>query len=188
MDAPLWAGSALTLPWTRSVPLLVFNVIAFYLCWFACVVGAAQGVPWAGPLAVALFLALQWSLGGLTPHQRRVVLASMVIGFGLDSALAAWGWYRFLTNPPGVWWSPAWMVALWANFALALPVALAWLRRRLLLSALLGAVAGPISYLAGERLGAIVLSPGALWVLALMWALVLPFLVWLTHLRQELDQ
>jgi hypothetical protein len=36
------------------------NFIAFQVCWFACVLGAAKGMEWIGPLSVALFLA--WSL------------------------------------------------------------------------------------------------------------------------------
>ena len=32
-------------------PLVSF--VAFQVCWFACVGGAARGLPWLGPLAVA---------------------------------------------------------------------------------------------------------------------------------------
>ncbi len=160
---------------------VLFNVLAFYVCWLACVVGAAQGYPWVGPLCVAVFLFVQWRLKLLTRHHRQLILISMILGFLVDSSLSYGSWYRFLTNPPGVVWAPAWMVALWANFALALPVSLAWLRGRWLASALLGGIGGPLSYLAGERLGAISLADGALWLLAIVWALVTPGLVWLTH-------
>ncbi len=161
--------------------LVLFNVVAFYVCWLACVLGAARGYPWLGPLAVALFLAVQWWWGFVGRTHRRLILLAMVLGFLLDSCLSALGWYQFLTNPAGAWWAPAWMVALWANFALALPISMSWLRGRLLASAGLGALGGPISYLAGERLGAILLADGALWLLAVVWALVVPLLVWLNH-------
>ena len=36
------------------------NFVGFQLCWFACVLGAARGHEWLGPLSVARFLG--WAL------------------------------------------------------------------------------------------------------------------------------
>ncbi len=164
--------------------MLIFNIVAFYVCWMACVIGAAQGYGWLGPVAVALFLAAQWRMGAVSAAHRRLLVVCMVLGFALDSALSAGGWYRFLTQPAEVWWAPPWMVALWANFGLALPVSMAWLQGRWWAAALLGGLGGPLSYLAGERLGAISLEEGALWLLAVVWAAVVPLLVWLLPARE----
>jgi len=45
------------------------SAVAFYLCWFACVGGAARGVPWLGPLAVALYAAAYLRTIPSGPHE-----------------------------------------------------------------------------------------------------------------------
>ena len=60
-----------------------------------------------------------------------------------------------------------------------LAVSLRWLQRRLVLAGVLGAIAAPLAYLAGARLGALTLPKGhsALWAQAAGWALLLPALL-----------
>jgi hypothetical protein len=56
-------------------------------------------------------------------------------------------------------------------------LSLEWLSGRYALAAVLGAVAGPLSYLGGERLGAITVeSPLAI---GIEWAIATPLLVYL---------
>ncbi len=101
-----------------------------------------------------------------------------VVGLVLDSALSASGVFTFLTNQPGVWVSPPWMVSLWMNFAATLGSSLGWLQGRPLLAALFGGLGGPLSYWAGARLGAIELAGWpSLAVLAVVWAVATPWLV-----------
>jgi hypothetical protein len=56
-----------------------------------------------------------------------------------------------------------------------------WMRGRPVLTVLMGAVGGPLSYLAGEKLGAIELTQPvqALAALAVAWAIAMPLLMWL---------
>ena len=54
--------------------------------------------------------------------------------------------------------APAWILALWALFAIALREPLRWLHGRWPLAALLGALGGPLSYAGAERLGACTLN------------------------------
>lgn len=73
------------------------------------------------------------------------------------------------------------MLALSGNFVLALD-ALHWLAHRPALAVAVGAVGGPLAYLAGARLGAVTLRPteaGALVAIALEWAVALPLLLFL---------
>jgi hypothetical protein len=73
------------------------------------------------------------------------------------------------------------MVALWAAFAMTLGSSLGWLSRRYHAAAVLGAAAGPLSYAAGARLGAVELAGDlrfAVVVLAVSWGFSLPLLVW----------
>jgi hypothetical protein len=76
---------------------------------------------------------------------------------------------------------PLWLVVLWLLFSGTLFHSLAFLQQRLLLAAILGAAAGPLSYLAGMRLGAATSTHDA-WTVALAmapaWALLLPALAY----------
>ncbi|HPB74378.1 MAG TPA: DUF2878 domain-containing protein [Chromatiaceae bacterium] len=69
---------------------------------------------------------------------------------------------------------PAWMLALWANFATTLNLSLAGLQTRPGLAAVLGLVGGPLAYWGGAGLGAMtfVAPLPALITLALGWALL----------------
>ena len=68
---------------------------------------------------------------------------------------------------------------MWAVFSTTLNSSLKWLKGRLGLALGLGAVFGPLAYLAGEELGAIRLEAPmlAIIVLAAIWAVSLPLLV-----------
>jgi hypothetical protein len=155
------------------------NVALFQAGWLACVLGAANGVPAIAPLVAAAVVARHaWT----SPAPRReLALAGLACAIGavFDSALAASGLilYREGTVVNGA--APYWIVALWALFATTLNRSLAWLHGRYALAAALGAVAGPLSYWAGARLGALELvQPAAAFVaLAVGWAALLPGLM-----------
>jgi hypothetical protein len=161
------------------------GVVAFYLCWFACVGGAARGLPWLGPLAVAAYAAACLRTipsGPARTRQAWLLAAAGVVGYAADSVLVLSG---VLTFPPHAVLgrpSTAWMVALWVLQAAVLNGALSWMRGRFALAAVVGAIGGPPAYLAGERMGAAMLGPTqpvALAAIAVEWALAMPLLVWM---------
>jgi hypothetical protein len=159
------------------------SFVAFYLCWFACVGGAARGVPWLGPIAVALYAGLYLRTipsGAARRRQARLLGAAGAVGYAADSVLVLGG---VLTFPPHAvlgWPSTAWMVALWVLQAAVLGGAMSWMRGRVALAAVVGAIGGPLAYFAGERMGAAALGPthpAALAAIAVEWALAMPLLV-----------
>lgn len=70
---------------------------------------------------------------------------------------------------------------LWLGFASTLNVSLRWMHGRYWIGVLFGAVGGPLSYLAAEKLGAIsMLQPqGLLITLAAGWAVMMPAMLWI---------
>jgi hypothetical protein len=60
---------------------------------------------------------------------------------------------------------------------------MAWLRSRWVLASLMGAVFGPLAFIAGENLGAVQFIDRhlALLSLALGWALLMPLLLWIAE-------
>lgn len=163
----------------RRIAVAAGGVVLFQLVWFAAVAGAGAGRVWIGPLAVAALLVFA---AARLPVERRARVAGAAaalaaIGFVVDSAVQGAGLLRFAGAADGPW-APPWIVAMWAQLAVALP-ALAPLARRVWLAAPLGAVGGPLAYAAGVDLGAaeVTASPAATYLaLAAVWALAVPLL------------
>jgi len=167
------------LPLRTALLTLVANVALFQAGWLACVLGAAHGMPWAG-IAVATAVIAWHAAHARRPAQELKLVALAVLAGALcDSALAASGWIAFAPDAAAAVLAPWWILAMWALFATTLNVSLAWLRSRLPLAGLLGAMSGPLAYWGGARLGALELRQpaAALGGLALVWAVVLPGLL-----------
>jgi len=161
----------------------VTNFMAFQLGWLACVVGAAQGAPWLGP-AVALGVVGMHLIAVTRPRREGLLLGSAaLLGLVLDSMLSATGLLIYANGQFIAGLAPYWILAMWPLFATTLNISLRWLHRRFWLASLLGAVGGPLSYLAGARLGAVTFGAGhnTTLVLAVAWSAALPFLVWLAR-------
>ena len=96
-----------------------------------------------------------------------------------DSVLVAAGW---VTYPSGLFsdlLAPYWIVTMWMLFGTTLNLSMRWLKGRPLLAALLGAIGGPASYVAGQKLGGIVFLEfvPAIIALAIGWAVFMPILM-----------
>jgi len=157
----------------------LLNFAAFQLGWFACVLGAANGQPWVGLPVVGLAIALHLLLAERPALEARLILVAMATGLVADSLLASSGWLRYASPAPAAALAPYWILAMWALFATTLNVSMKWLKGNPGLAALLGAACGPLSYMAGQRLGALEFvdfQAGTL-ALAVTWALAMPFLM-----------
>jgi hypothetical protein len=160
---------------------LAINFIAFQLGWFSCVLAAAKGMPWLGPLVVLAVVLLHLKLVAKPFAELKLIGVAMALGLVTDSLLLSSGW---LAYAGGSWISglaPYWIIAMWALFATTLNVSMGWLRGRYLLAAIMGGIGGPLSYLAGEKLGAMTMSEPTLAIaaLALAWSVAMPALMWL---------
>jgi len=159
------------------------NVVVFEAAWFAAILGAAHGAPAWGTAAVVA--AIAWHVAISARPRAELALAGLlcVIGGVAESLVVAQGHVVYPSGQPVAWLAPYWLVALWAEFAIALNVTLRWLKHRPLLAALLGAVAGPLSFVGGVRLGGarFVDTVPALITLAVMWGLLMPLVMALSN-------
>jgi hypothetical protein len=165
---------------------ILLNAIIFQAGWFATVLGAANGFPWLGPVAALTVAGIHLWLSRRPADEARLLLVAMAVGLTADSLLLATGWIDY---PNGQWapgFAPYWIVTLWALFASTLNVSLRWLHGRDGLAVLFGAVGGPLSYVAGAKLGAMtfVETVPALIALAVGWGVAMPAL---TRLAARLD-
>lgn len=156
--------------------LLVINVAAFQVTWFACVLGAAHGLEWVGPIVAlgAMLLHLRLSPDRTLPHWWIPGLG--LLGFLADSLLSAAGLLDFGIHLLRPWPCPLWIFGLWLGFATTLNSSLGWLGSRLPLAALLGLLLGPLAYYAAAELGAVKLfgPEAALLAVGIEWAVLLP--------------
>jgi hypothetical protein len=162
---------------------VIVNFVAFQIGWFACVLGGANGWSWTGTAVGAAIVAGHVVTAPRPSAELKLAVLAVLIGALWDSSLAALGWISYASGTlfPGT--APNWILALWALFATTLNVSFRWLKGRWLLAAILGAVAGPLSYWAGVRLGALVFAEPVQAVLALAigWAILMPALLALTR-------
>lgn len=166
--------------------LLWANLIWTQAAWFAAVLGAAHGRPVLGSLPV--LAGLGWHLATVRRPgpELRLVLCATLLGTLADAVPVQLGAVAYAHGQWSAALPPFWLSGLWAAFATSLNLTLRWLHGRPWLAALLGAVAGPLAFSSGVRLGGaqFVDAPLALGWLALEWALLLPLLCWL---GQRLD-
>ena len=162
--------------------IYVLNFVAFQIGWFSSVYGGAQQMPWIGPVAVAGALWLHFKLAQRPSAELILVLCCALIGCVFDSALVAMGWVQYSSGLFSDSAAPYWIITMWMLFATTLNVSMRWLRGRQWLAAFFGLIGGPVTYLAGQKLGGIILvdQTAALLALGLGWAAMMPVLLWLS--------
>jgi hypothetical protein len=142
------------------------NQAAWWWC-VLCVRAGHAGLALFGPAAyVGVHAALR-------PSGKATIAAlgatAAAIGFVADSMLVRTGYLGF---PGGRGpWTAAFMVALWGAFGVSLTASMRFLGERpAWVAAAVGALAGPVAYASGERLGVLVLAPHAWVAVAVVWA------------------
>jgi len=171
---------------TAGLQRSVINFALMQAGWFACVLGAAHGLPWFGTGATLAIVAWHAARAVRPAEELKLIALVTLAGGSFDSALTAAGWVAFPNGQLAPWLAPHWIFALWALFATGLNVSLAWLKGRWWLAAAIGAAASPLSYWAGVRLGAATFVEPLLMfpALALGWAVILPAIL---RLAQRYD-
>mgnify|MGYP001812575536 FL=1 len=161
---------------------LLINFIAFQAGWFICVLGAANGYPLAGPIAVLGAVSLHLLMAHQASKELVLIVIAAMIGAVFDTLLLQTGWLSYANGMLWAGTAPYWIVAMWLLFATTLNVSLRWLRRSYLAAAVLGLVGGPLSYYGGAKLGGLVFldMTAALTMLAVGWAIIMPALIWLS--------
>jgi hypothetical protein len=163
---------------------LLINALGFQLAWWALVAGVAPGLEAAALALCAVLAAAHVRYMSASPRREAALaIAALLVGICVDTVLQATGFITFHGASLGPL-SPFWLWMLWALFGLTLDASMAFLKRRhWALSALLGGVFGPLSYLAGAKMGAadLAATPLNFAVLAGAWVIALPLLVGLAR-------
>ncbi len=159
----------------------LINFVLFQLAWFAGILGAAHHQALWGILAIVLCLAVHvWLLPKMNRREEHVLmLKCFLLGTLIDTVLMQAGIMVYASPNPVSFLSPLWMSLLWVALAVTLNHSLAWLKNKYGLSAILGSITGPLSYLAGVRLGAGSMPDeiNSLVALSIVWALSMPLMM-----------
>jgi hypothetical protein len=127
------------------------NAVAFQALWFGCVLGAGGH----GLTALAIGAALPIVALSLWSDSRRLdwQLAGICVAAGmlLDNL---WVFLDIFDYPDSLH-APLWIGVLWLGFGLTINHSLAWFRDKRLLGPLIVGACAPITYLAGQRFGAV---------------------------------
>jgi len=159
---------------------ILVNITLYQAGWFAMVLGAARGWPWAGAGVGLVLLAVHLVLVRERKPELQTIVGVGILGTLIDSAQAFAGVFVFESGYWSYWVVPFWLTVMWMQFATLFHFALRWLSGRYLLSAVLGAVGGPAAFWTGERLGGVIFPMGtrhSLLFLAAVWFAALPFTI-----------
>lgn len=163
----------------------LINFILFQLAWFAGILGAAHEAPLIGVFII--LVCVLFHLWRLPKGERRLEFVFMwqcfFLGTLIDTCLMHAGIMVYASPNPISFLSPLWMSLLWVALAITINHSLSWLKNRYLLSMALGAIAGPLSYLAGVRMGAGAMPHEvlSLSILAIVWAFAMPLILFLSR-------
>ena len=169
---------------------IVINIVLFQVGWFACVLTAAINQPLVGAI-ISLFIIVTHILISKQYEQEiRIIVIAMVIGLIWDSLIVSAGWITYTSGMLSEFMAPYWIVLMWALFATTLNFSLSWMKAKLLLAAVFGAVAGPLAYYAGVKLGAVQFTNevNALVALSIGWAVFTPLLLKLSTNKPQQDK
>lgn len=162
----------------------LINLLLFQLVWFATVLGVAAGSVWFGAAALGAFIVTNQFLSLSPKTDLKLMGVAVLIGLLIETFMLRVGLLDYVAIAYATPIAPLWILFLWGAFALTLNGCLRWMQGRYSLAAALGAMGGPASYFGGIKIGAATTSVSLAAVLgfvAVVYALVTPFLLWLAR-------
>lgn len=157
---------------------VIINYVLYEIAWFASVLGAANNMPWLGVQVIAAILI--WHLINANSAGSEIILLIITLSIGglFDQMLLSTGLISYEAHGWGNNIVPAWILTVWAGFVTLLNVGLRWMRGKMLVAVIFGAIGGPLAYTAAAALGAVHLNNGflSLIVLSVGWSILTPLL------------
>jgi hypothetical protein len=162
---------------------LLVNFIGFQVGWFACVLGAANDKELLGMIITLGIVIYHVVAQADSMNELKLVLAAVAIGLLWETWVLNLNILRYPSHPEALFWAPTWLIMMWALFATTINLSMGWLKGRWVLAVLMGAIFGPLAFVAGEKLGAVVFLDSTLSMitLAIGWGLLMPLLLWLAE-------
>lgn len=164
----------------RNIQIQRFiNALGFQVGWFVCIASVKYDQEILALFFCGLLVGLHFLFSLARSMDLKLSFIVFLIGLVVDSTLqyvSVISFYGWALGPL----SPFWLWMIWVMFALTLNSSLSFLQNKhVFLSAIAGLIFGPLSYLAGVKLGAAGFDNTLphLVTIGLIWMLVLPALV-----------
>jgi hypothetical protein len=167
----------------------LINFIGFQIGWFACVLSAAYQREPLGMIIALSIIVFHIVSQPNAFHEIWLILAAVIIGLIWETWVLNLNVLYYPSHSEASFWAPYWLLVMWALFATTINLSMGWLKGRWVLAVLMGAVFGPLAFVAGEKLNAVVFLDQTLSILALSigWGLLLPLLLWLANRINNID-
>ena len=153
---------------------LIFIFSLYYAGWLGSVLLAKtkyQIFSIAFPIVLVAFLAFK---NQLSAQSALVAFTISIFGIIFDQALISLELMRLMGSQV----MAPWLVAIWLLFSFSMVKLGPQFRFPIWIGALLGSVAGPLSYKAGEVFEVLYFShPFTVWIYAIFWALMFPVIL-----------
>lgn len=157
---------------------IFINIAIYQLAWFLSVLWENSGA-----LVAVFLLPLHLFLSPARRADGELMGLLLLAGVLIDGSLHYAGFIQFNVAAYPI---PLWLGVIWLALATLPNHSLAWMKSRYIVSALFGAAGGPLAYWAGVKLEVatftLPLAPSLL-ILALIWALLWPAVMYVAALR-----
>jgi len=153
---------------------ILLNVILYQAVWFLCVFKENQGAVFG-----LVLLAAHLYFSPYRAKDMRMMAVLLAVGTLIDGALYLAGFMTYNVQAMPI---PFWLAVVWLALATLPHHSLRWLKGRLLLASLFGALGGPLAYWAGVKAGAASFTLPlitSLTLLALIWGVLWPFTMYI---------
>lgn len=148
---------------------ILVNVLTYQAIWFSGIMWGNQGA-----ILGCILLVIHLARSECRAADLKMMGFLLILGFLVDGTLQQVGFFSFTT--PG-FPIPFWLLVIWLGLGVTPHHSLKWLKNKLLLACLFGALGGPVAYWAGTRMGAATFNwplPSSLFVLVLVWSALFP--------------
>lgn len=166
----------------------IINAVLFQTIWFVCLL---MGSFWA-LLATVCYLVCHHLFIMKNRREWRLISVFLLLGVVVDGSLFR---LSVFTSATESWTTfgvpPVWLLCLWVSVATLFAHSLSFLTKRYALAAGFGLIGPTMSYFAGAKMAGITLASPLIYSLllvAVLWAMILPFGVWLTDKWQLTDR
>tara|TARA_B100002052_G_scaffold131750_2_gene121024 strand:+ start:8081 stop:8620 length:540 start_codon:yes stop_codon:yes gene_type:complete len=164
----------------------ILNAVFFYTIWWGCVLGIKYSYNYLGALLTIVLGAFHINIVPDFKKEIKLILYVGLLGFVVESFylhsyLLKYNGYIY----PNSLFPPLWILCMWLGFAGTLNYSMFWMKDRWVVMFLSGAIFGPMSYLAGLKLGVLNFNFSNLLtiiIIGITWGLAIPIMYYINEL------
>ena len=165
--------------------LKVFNIVGFQISLWVCVLSAKSQMIYLGPLFMIIFIMIHFWKVTDNINEIKLIAIFGVLGTLIDTMFMFSGILSYSgLYSKNILIAPLWITAMWCGFSATINHSMLWLNNKWMLSFILGLVFGPLSYITGEKFGAIHFFADIkiiIVVLAVVWGVSIPLIYWVNN-------